>query len=123
MKIKNALLGLAMLAAMLIPSVSTTSAHVHNEAIMIHDLTPVNEANNMDGLLRAPACACGSFMSPTSSYTSWANDHQKECTHYPWGYDMVQSRYYTKGWKCSRCGRSYNETPKIEFRTLCNGHY
>lgn len=122
MKTKNALLGLAMLAAMLIPSVSTTSAHVHNEAIMIHDLTPVNEANNMDELLRAPACACGNYMSPTSSYTQWGNDHEIECTHMPWGTDMVQSREYTKGWKCFRCGRSYTEPKKIEYRTLCKGY-
>lgn len=56
-------------------------------------------------------------------YTGWGSTgEQKNCTHYPYGTDLLESREALTTVTCNYCHRSHTYTSATETRWACHGY-
>lgn len=125
-KMKKIIVTLAMLAAMFMPALTSTSAHEH--VITKNDLTPIAQVHTHDesGVMpRLAACGnCGkSSLSTNVSYSGYYGATRTvRCAHYPYGEDIQRKRDKITVYKCASCG-FYDEYRTVQWVvTSCAGH-
>ncbi len=70
----------------------------------------------------AEACPqCFSLTTSRKVYGAWVNGENATCIHYPYGYDLMQTRSVHTQVTCTKCGYSCIKGQTRETRRVCHG--
>lgn len=71
---------------------------------------------------RAPVCGCGGVMARVDShYDVWGFWDKVECTHHPYGTDLVYRRTVTVTYRYRYCGAT-DKSVSYQYKKECHGY-
>lgn len=100
-------------------STSTQTGSLLSAEAANADAAPISRAH-APGTLLCPDC--GSVMELTVDWEAWPDYEEVKCPDFPWGTDLIQSRFGTETAICPDCG-SRSSTPVADTKTYCHGFW
>lgn len=91
-------------------------------------IIPASAAVKDEEVAQPYATYCGECGGKVVTITTWENDwyvtnHQAKCTHYPYGYDRIYTRYGSKKQKCQSCGILQGDPVQVtQTKRECHGY-